>query len=269
METCFIIQPFDGGKFDKRYIDVIKPTIEEIGLEPYRVDEDHHSNIPINDIEDKIKSSLICLADITLDNPNVWYELGYAISANKPTIMICSKERETKFPFDVQHRKIITYSTESLQDFTKLKDDIKNRATAILDKREFLTKVSSESIANVEGLAQHELVAIVAIAENLNSSSDNVSSYTIKNDIENSGFTKIAAVIALQNLERKGFVINHEYQDTYSHDSYIGYQLTKNGWNWIMDNQDKFLMKRQQEVYNPNIVSMLDTIDIDDDEIPF
>ena len=261
MDTCFIIQPFDGGQFDKRYFDVIKPTIEKVGLEPYRVDEDHHSSIPINDIEDKIKSSLICLADITLDNPNVWYELGYAISANKPVIMICSKDRKTKFPFDVQHRKIIKYSTESPQDFEKLKEDIENRANAILEKREALTKVSSESIANVEGLAQHELIAIVAIAENLESSEDNVSSYTIKNDIENSGFTKMAAVIGLQNLERKGFISNKEYQDSYQHDSYIGYQLTQNGWDWVMDNQERFEMKKQQPVQQ---IQHIDT-----DEIPF
>jgi hypothetical protein len=256
MDTCFIIQPFDGGEFDKRYLDVIKPTIEKIGLKAYRVDEDYHSNIPINDIEDKIKSSLICLADITMDNPNVWYELGYAISANKPVIMICSKDRETKFPFDVQHRNIIRYSTESPQDFKKMEENIKKRAKAILEKRDVLTKVSSESIANIEGLAQHELIAIVAIAENLASPQDNVSSYTIKNDIENSGFTKMAAVIGLQNLERKGLILNKEYQDPYQHDSYICYQLTKTGWDWIIDNQEKFKMKKQP-------------VNIDKDEIPF
>ena len=38
MDTCFIIQPFDNGQFDKRYIDIIKPTIEKLDLEPYRVD---------------------------------------------------------------------------------------------------------------------------------------------------------------------------------------------------------------------------------------
>ena len=263
MDTCFIIQPFDGGPFDKRYLDVIKPTIEKLGLEPYRVDEDHHSSIPINDIEDKIKSSLICLADITLDNPNVWYELGYAISANKPVIMVCSKDRKTKFPFDVQHRKIITYSTESLQDFEKLTKDIENRAKAILEKREILTKVSSESIADVEGLAQHELIAIVAIAENLASPQDNVSSYTIKNDIENSGFTTMAAVIGLQNLERKNLISNQEYQDSYQHDPYIGYQLTKTGWDWIMNNQERFEMKKQQPIQQVQI------IDIGEDEVPF
>lgn len=259
MDKCFIIQPFDGGQFDKRYADIIKPTIEKVGLEPYRVDEDHNSSIPINDIEDGIKNSLICLADITLDNPNVWYELGYAISANKPVVMICSKDRKTKFPFDVQHRTIIEYSTESPQDFDKLKLNIEKRINALLQKREALSKVSSESIANVEGLAQHELITIVAIAENLDSPEDNVSSYVIKRDIENSGFTKMAAILGIQSLTKKGLISNHEYPDY--NDTYIGYQLTENGWNWVLDNQDRFEMKKP--------IQELQHIEIDPDEIPF
>ena len=39
-EFCFMIQPFDRGKFDKRYEDVFKAAIEETGLEAYRVDND-------------------------------------------------------------------------------------------------------------------------------------------------------------------------------------------------------------------------------------
>ena len=265
MDTCFIIQPFDNGQFDKRYKDIIKPTIEKLDLEPYRVDEDHGSNIPINDIEEGIKNSLICLADITLDNPNVWYELGYAISANKPVIMICSEDRKTKFPFDVQHRTIIRYSTESPQDFEKLKIDIENRAKAILQKKETLFKVSSESIAKVEGLAQHELIALVAIAENLDSPADNVSSYVIKRDIENSGFTKMAAVLGLQSLTMKKLIAHQEYQDEYNrHEQYIGYQLTDSGWNWVLENQDRFEMKKsvQSEPSFPEI-------NFDEVEIPF
>lgn len=265
MDTCFIIQPFDNSQFDKRYIDIIKPTIEKLDLEPYRVDEDHGSNIPINDIEDGIKSSLICLADITLDNPNVWYELGYAISANKPVIMICSQDRKTKFPFDVQHRTIIRYSTESPQDFEKLKTDIENRVKAILQKKETLSKISSDSIAKVEGLAQHELVSLVAIAENLDNPEDNVSSYVIKRDIENSGFTKMAAVLGLQSLTKKQFISSQEYQDYYNNNEpYIGYQLTESGWNWVLENQERFEMRKPVQEIQQSY-----EIDIDPDEIPF
>ena len=37
MSTCFVMQPFDGGPFDRRYKDVFAPAIKAAGLEPYRV----------------------------------------------------------------------------------------------------------------------------------------------------------------------------------------------------------------------------------------
>jgi hypothetical protein len=61
MATCFVIQPFDGGKFDKRFQDIFKPAIEAAGLEAYRVDNDHKVLVPIESIEDGIRQAAICL----------------------------------------------------------------------------------------------------------------------------------------------------------------------------------------------------------------
>lgn len=71
-EYCFVIQPFDNGKFDKRYKDVFKPALGIAGVVAYRVDEDYSVNIPIDAIEERIRDSRLCLADITADNPNVF-----------------------------------------------------------------------------------------------------------------------------------------------------------------------------------------------------
>jgi hypothetical protein len=101
MGICFLIQPFDdGGMFDKRYSEVLRPAIEAAGLEPYRVDEDPTVSIPIDEIQRRIGEAAVCLADISNDNPNVWFELGFAIARRKEAVMICSKSR-TRFPFDV------------------------------------------------------------------------------------------------------------------------------------------------------------------------
>src|SRR5580698_7444267 len=99
MPTCFVIQPFDAGKFDKRYNDVYAHAIKDAGLEPYRVDKDPAAGVPIEAIEEGIRTSAICLADITTDNPNVWYELGFAFASGRPVVMVCSKERpDKKYP---------------------------------------------------------------------------------------------------------------------------------------------------------------------------
>ena len=51
-DYCFVIQPFDGGKFDKRYDDVFAPAINSIpGLNAYRVDKDFGVEVPIDTVE--------------------------------------------------------------------------------------------------------------------------------------------------------------------------------------------------------------------------
>jgi hypothetical protein len=79
MRRCFVIQPFDKGPFDKRYHDVIAPAVKAAELEPYRVDQDASVSIPIESIQQGIEGSDACVADISTDNPNVWFEVGYAI----------------------------------------------------------------------------------------------------------------------------------------------------------------------------------------------
>src|SRR5437867_4055926 len=110
---CCIFQPFDsGGPYDKRYEGVLAPAVKAANLEAYRVDKDPRATIPIETLHREIRSSTACVADITTDNPNVWYELGYAIASDKPTVIICSNQRGASRPFDIQHRQIIYYAPE-------------------------------------------------------------------------------------------------------------------------------------------------------------
>src|SRR5271154_5835716 len=107
MPTCFVIQPFDNGQFDKLFDGVYAPAIVAAELDPYRVDRDPNTEVLIDAIEAGIKSATVCLADITTDNPNVWYELGFALAAGRPVVMVCSDERiGKKYPFDIQHRTV-------------------------------------------------------------------------------------------------------------------------------------------------------------------
>lgn len=129
MATCFVIQPFDSGKFDKRFADIYKPAIEAAGLETYRVDKDPTVLIPIDAIEEGIRKASVYLADITADNPNVWYELGFAFASGRPVAMICSEERTgKKYPFDIQHRSIIPYLADAPSDFDKLRESLTERS---------------------------------------------------------------------------------------------------------------------------------------------
>ena len=244
MGTCFVMQPFDHGVFDQRYEDIIAPAIHAAGMEPYRVDQDPKVSIPIQDIETGIREADVCLADITQDNPNVWFELGYAIACGKEVVLICSKDRTTRFPFDIQHRTIITYPTGAPRDFQKLQTDITAKLKAYLQKAETMTAVSEISkVTKFEGLEQHEVVCLAALAENLDHPEDNASTFQIKRDMEAGGFTKVASTIAIAGLLKKGFVEQVNYQDR-DGDYYTGYALNEMGWRWIFQNKDKFVLQK-------------------------
>ncbi|MBI5610498.1 MAG: hypothetical protein HY902_16600 [Deltaproteobacteria bacterium] len=129
---CCVFQPFDNkGPFDKRFDEIIRPALESLELEAYRVDRDNNVVIPIETLHEEIQAAALCLADITTVNPNVMYELGYAIASKKDVVIICSSQSPDKFPFDIRHRKIISYVSESLSDLQKLANDIKETAVLL------------------------------------------------------------------------------------------------------------------------------------------
>ena len=131
MPKCFVIQPFDDEN-DRRYDEVYEPALEQAGVEPYRVDRDSSVTIVIDAIETQIRESDICLADITTNNPNVWYELGFAFAVGRPVVMTCANARVETLPFDVQHRAVIKYSTASPSDFDQLRAEVVKRVIARL-----------------------------------------------------------------------------------------------------------------------------------------
>ena len=98
---------------------------------PYRVDEDASVLIPIERIEENIRKASICVAEITTNNPNVWYEVGYAMAAQVPVILLCSDERTEQYPFDVRHRNILQYKALSLGDYEEFGSRLEQRILKI------------------------------------------------------------------------------------------------------------------------------------------
>ena len=268
MPTCFVMQPFDGATFDQRYEEVYAPAIKDAGLEPYRVDRNPKVSIPIQDIESGIRQAQICLAEITLDNPNVWFELGYAIACGKEVVLICADARTTKFPFDVQHRTIIKYSTGTPSDFHRLRSAITTKIQAYVEKSVALQSVSeiSQLASDQGGFSQHELIAIAAVAQNIEHEDDHTSTWQIKRDMEASGFTPVAATIALKLLTQRNYLSSSTYD---GHDEpYYGYKLTRTGWDWVLTNQDKFALHKSRAAPTGAKKISTDFEDMDD-EIPF
>jgi hypothetical protein len=243
MSTCFVIQPFDRGPFDKRYEDVLEPAIRNADLEPYRVDRDPRASIPIEQIESGIRDAVVCLADITADNPNIWFELGYAIASGKPVVLVSAASRQ-RFPFDVQHRNIITYNTDSSSDFSALGDSITLRLRAELAKEERIGRAAqlSTPLAAVEGLRSHEVVALVTVAENISHPNDSVSTHMIRQDMSRAGYRPIAVTLGLAALLEKRLLAMQEVTDL-DGEQYTLYSVTGEGLQWLQANQDKLILE--------------------------
>ncbi len=125
----FIVMQFTN-EYNILYNDVIKPVVESYELECVRADDFYTSSPIIKDIVDSIKESYIIIAEITPDNPNVFYEIGYAHAINKPTILLCDKKRE-KLPFDLSGFRTLFYEN-SIGGKNKVERDLKKFIENIL-----------------------------------------------------------------------------------------------------------------------------------------
>lgn len=246
MDRCFVMQPFDGGPYDKRYDEVLSPAIVDAKLEPYRVDRDPGVSIPIDDIEKEIRNSRICLADITNDNPNVWFELGFAIAVPKGVVLVCSAERSSRFPFDVQHRTIIKYKKESPQDFDELRRKITEHIRSLLEKESKLELYSSMSpLKDMAGLSQHEVVCLAAIVQNCLLPGTGVVPTQVMDDMRRAGFNDIAVSLGLRSLLAKKMI---EVSDDFDEqgEKFSVYVPTDSGFEWLMQHQDKIALRSKE-----------------------
>ena len=129
----------------------------------------------------------------------------------------------------------------------KLQNEITAKIRAYLQKAETLSAASEISkVTKFEGLEQHEVVCLAALAENLEHPEDNASVYQIKRDMEASGFTKVASTIAIASLLQKRLLEKDQYPDHETGDYYTGYTLTGEGWKWILANKDKFVLQKPE-----------------------
>jgi hypothetical protein len=229
METCFVIQPFDSGRYDKRYADTFKPAIEASGLTPYRVDQDPSVTIPIERIEEGIRNSSLCFAEISTNNPNVWYELGYAFASGKDVVMVCCEsERAGRFPFDIQHKHVLRYNNESASNFKELEKNITIKIRALLEKNENIKKVMTTPLREEEGLTQHEQTLLFILMADQIVDEAGVSVFYLRDAFEKAGFTQAAFSLTTRLLKKKA-LIKFENAEQYNGESYYVCRLTELG----------------------------------------
>lgn len=102
---CFVLMPFKP-EMKPIYDDHIKKVCERIGVSVTRADQIFSHRAVMEDVREAVVTARYIIADLTDNNPNVFYELGICHAIGKNVILITQNE---DVPFDVRHIRHIRY----------------------------------------------------------------------------------------------------------------------------------------------------------------
>jgi len=128
--------------------DAIKRVFrKEMGVRLETVVEKPEDLVVWQNIQAKIRNSHFLVADITGANPNVLIEVGYAMGAGKPVVLIQRQDDDTRVPFDVQPFLRLFYTVVQATDGRKvvalLSDELERAKDAIFEKTPGLREAAS------------------------------------------------------------------------------------------------------------------------------
>lgn len=86
--------------FNRIYEELLKPALQEAGFEVFRADEEERAGDIRTDMFQELLAADLVVADLTLDNPNVWYELGVRHALRERGVVLVQGPRSTS-PFDI------------------------------------------------------------------------------------------------------------------------------------------------------------------------
>ena len=113
---CSVLMPFGskddpaGGKvhFDAIYEEVIRPAVEDAGMQCVRADEEWVGGIIHRPMFERLLICEYAVADLSLANANVYYELGIR-HATRPWSTVLLFQEGYRLPFDVNPLRALPY----------------------------------------------------------------------------------------------------------------------------------------------------------------
>lgn len=113
---AFIAMPFgtkpdaDGLPidFNRIYAELLLPALQDAGCEVFRADDEQRAGDIRTDMFQELLVADLVLADLTLDNPNVWYELGVRHALRARGVLLVQGPRATQ-PFDIYTDRKLRY----------------------------------------------------------------------------------------------------------------------------------------------------------------
>jgi hypothetical protein len=108
---CFVITPIGEEDSEQRrhanmvLKSVIEPVVTELGLAAVRADQIERAGLITKQIFECLARARICVADLSFNNPNAFYELGIRHMCKLPTVQMIRKG--DRIPFDVAQGRTI------------------------------------------------------------------------------------------------------------------------------------------------------------------
>jgi hypothetical protein len=134
-KDCFVISPIGPAGSDiRRKSDQIFKHVIQKALEPlsYRVERADHIQEPgiiTRQIIQRINDVPLVVADLSGQNPNVFYELAIRHAIDKPVIHMISKG--DNIPFDVSASRTVIYDFGDLDSLDAAKVELVNQVQSI------------------------------------------------------------------------------------------------------------------------------------------
>lgn len=127
-QLCFVAMPFGTKEvngvpvdFDRLYDEIFAPAIDSVSLPegghliPHRCDKDFYAGSIDEDMYRYLEYSRFVLADVTGQNPNVFYELGVRHRSRESGTAIFQQANDP-IPFDINHVRVFAYSSSSVTE---------------------------------------------------------------------------------------------------------------------------------------------------------
>ena len=106
--TAFIMMAIDDSRPELEDVrDGIKDVFSEFGIRAITADEIEHEGAITDRILQEVDTSEFLIADLTLERPNVYYEVAHAHARNKRVVLF--RKQGTRLHFDVAHRNCPEY----------------------------------------------------------------------------------------------------------------------------------------------------------------
>ncbi len=144
--------------FNEIYKTLLEPAIRKAGLEPL-LEKDERSGGSIHKtMYEKIILSEFCVADLTNQNPNVYYELGMRYATKPYTTIPIIASRHFPLPFDVGPNRTFAYQVSEKFELINIQADIDALALRLEISKKY-RDTDSPLYDLVNGISFHNSVA--------------------------------------------------------------------------------------------------------------